>query len=96
MRAACEAGDTHLVGLARPLALEPDLPRRLLGDPLAASRARPVRFPVGALRGLAEMAWYGRQIRRLARGLEPDPSLSLGASILLRLASDLAASLRAR
>ncbi len=88
MERALEEGACEIIGLARPLALEPDLPRRLLSDVGAASEAAVVHFAVPALRGLAEMAWYWRQLVRMSEGREPYRSLSLGWSLFVRLAAD--------
>jgi 2,4-dienoyl-CoA reductase-like NADH-dependent reductase (Old Yellow Enzyme family) len=64
-----------VVGLARPLAAEPDLPLRLLRG--EAEAARPVRIATGirSLDALLQGAWYQMQLDRMGRGLEPDPTL---------------------
>jgi len=66
-------GAVDVVGLARPLAAEPDLARRLLEG--EATRARPIRIATGIanLDALVQGAWYQVQIDRMGRGLEPDP-----------------------
>ena len=76
MTRALESGAVDVVGMARPLAVEPDLPARLCADPTAA--ARPVRLAIGfkTIDSLVQGAWYQVQIERLARGLEPDPHTS--------------------
>jgi 2,4-dienoyl-CoA reductase-like NADH-dependent reductase (Old Yellow Enzyme family) len=85
-----------VVGLARPLALEPELPRRLLESATAVSAARPMPFAIAKLRGAAELAWYSRQIRRIADGLEPEPRLSMAWSLWLRVVEDRVAARRLR
>ena len=66
-------GGVDLIGLGRPLAIEPDLTRRLLaGD---AGHELP-RYKLPTLAGLAgESEWYESQIARMGRGQDPDPSL---------------------
>lgn len=66
-------GGVDLIGLGRPLAIEPDLTARLL----AGERGHPLpRYTLPTVAGLAgESEWYETQIARMGRGLEPDPGL---------------------
>ena len=76
MQAAIGSGAVDVVGLARPMAVEPALPARVLAD--ASAIARTVRLRTGSkqLDALLEIAWYGEQIRRMGRGRAPRPQLS--------------------
>lgn len=80
MDAALDSGAIDVVGLARPLAAEPDLAARLLrGD---ATAAKPVELSMGEKRidAAIQAGWYQTQIRRIANGDGPDFSLGrLGA-----------------
>jgi 2,4-dienoyl-CoA reductase-like NADH-dependent reductase (Old Yellow Enzyme family) len=73
---ALASGATDVVGLARPLALEPTLPRRLLNG--TATAAVPIRLSTGIkmIDGLIHGSFYQAQIRRMGAGLEPLPSQS--------------------
>ncbi len=74
MNAALETGAVDIVGMARPLIIEPDLPKRLLdGRGEAAHVDLTARSRL--LENLFQGTWYGRQIRRMGAGKEPDPRL---------------------
>jgi 2,4-dienoyl-CoA reductase-like NADH-dependent reductase (Old Yellow Enzyme family) len=79
-----------MIGLGRPLCLDPSAPAALLrGEPVnldqPESRLRlgpgliGPRSPIKLLRavnGLGSVTWYNEQLIRLGAGLEPDPELS--------------------
>ncbi|WP_404364992.1 NADH:flavin oxidoreductase/NADH oxidase family protein [Marinobacter sp.] len=73
MAGAVESGATDLVGLARPLAVEPDLPNRVLAGESFSSLVRPISTGVRAIDNMAlmEVAWYTRQLDRMGRGKAP-------------------------
>ncbi|MBM4365379.1 MAG: NADH:flavin oxidoreductase/NADH oxidase family protein [Deltaproteobacteria bacterium] len=75
MEAAVAGGAIDVVGLARPMALEPDFPARVLRGEADDSQVEPRRTGVGVLDGLLEVAWYSYQIKRMGRGLDPDPGV---------------------
>jgi 2,4-dienoyl-CoA reductase-like NADH-dependent reductase (Old Yellow Enzyme family) len=76
MEAALESGATDLIGLGRPLAVEPDLPARLLSGEAVA--ARPVTLATGwkSVDSMVQGGWYQAQIHRMGRGEAPNPDLS--------------------
>jgi hypothetical protein len=76
------------VGLARPLALDPDLPARLLSGQVEGSPVQPLRVKNRMLAMTAEASWFGDQIQRLADGHEPDPGLSPYGSIARYLVTE--------
>jgi 2,4-dienoyl-CoA reductase-like NADH-dependent reductase (Old Yellow Enzyme family) len=76
MEAALESGAIDVVGMARPLAAEPDLPRLLLAG--EAERATPIALDTGikVIDAVIQGGWYQQQLNRMGRGLEPDLALS--------------------
>ena len=97
-RAAMEAAldrATDLVGIARPMALVPDYPRRLLaGEPVPAIRSR--RTGVGRLEGAAELAWYSMQLARMGRGRAVRRSLSGWRALAWYVLGDVREAARSR
>ena len=72
---SAHAAGADVIGLARPLAIDPELPRKLLDG--SAERATPVRLATGiaSLDSVVQGSWYQAQIDRMGRGLVPDPRL---------------------
>lgn len=77
-----EEGAVDLIGMARPLIAEPDLPRRLLADPEAASTPVDLATGIKKLDALIEALWYGRQLERIAGGRRPELTLSRFTSVV--------------
>lgn len=76
MNAILEEGAVDVIGLARPLALEPELPAQLASDAAAASADRPRRLGVRRLDALVELQWHTQQMWRMGDGEDPDPGRS--------------------
>jgi 2,4-dienoyl-CoA reductase-like NADH-dependent reductase (Old Yellow Enzyme family) len=68
MQDALVSGACDLVGLARPLAVEPDLPRRMFEGTAARATEVKLALPRGPIGPLAELYWYREQLGRLALG----------------------------
>lgn len=78
MRDAISSGATDMVGLARPLAVVPDMPNRVLTD---ANYRMTLPEPTTGKPNIDRMVmlgltWYETQIRRMAKGKAPDEKLS--------------------
>ncbi|WP_149359692.1 NADH:flavin oxidoreductase/NADH oxidase family protein [Lolliginicoccus suaedae] len=72
MADAVTGGDIDVVGLGRPMVLEPDLPARILNGDAAASNTRPRRIGVAKLDAAAELTWHTTQLWRMGDAKEPD------------------------
>ncbi|WP_299653169.1 NADH:flavin oxidoreductase/NADH oxidase family protein [uncultured Tateyamaria sp.] len=84
MEAAVASGATDFVGIARALTLDPDLPKHAadnpdytcdVGRPSTGFRALDMMFMIA-------ISYYESQIRRMARGQNPDPSMSAWRTVL--------------
>ena len=78
MRNAIASGATDMVGLARPLAVIPDMPNRVLSD---ANYRMTLPEPTTGKPHIDRMVmlgltWFETQIRRMAKGKAPDENLS--------------------
>jgi 2,4-dienoyl-CoA reductase-like NADH-dependent reductase (Old Yellow Enzyme family) len=78
MAEAISCGAVDFVGIARSLALEPDLPRRLLAGEEPVHTVKPIRTGIGYIdkMGLMEVTWYTGQLKRIGQGEAPKPGES--------------------
>ena len=83
---AIESGAVDIIGLARPIALEPDLPKQILSGNLTGAKPVDVKVGVRLLDDMLQTAWYRRQLERMGEGLEPDQSMSRVGTIAANLA----------
>jgi 2,4-dienoyl-CoA reductase-like NADH-dependent reductase (Old Yellow Enzyme family) len=68
MSAAVRSGAVDVVGLARPITYEPDLPQRLLAGTADRSLVVPNVIGNKTIDNLLDTAWHQQQIARLGRG----------------------------
>ena len=69
---ALSGGAVDVVGLGRPLAVEPEAPARLLsGEQAAIASITEKRVGVRKLDGMAETVWYTTQMWRMGDGKDP-------------------------
>lgn len=73
MATAIEGGATDLIGLGRPLAVDPDFPRRILDGETFTSSVKPIKTGIKLIDNLAlmEVSWYTRQLGRMGQGKKP-------------------------
>ena len=78
MAQAIESGAVDLVGLARILAIEPDVPNRLLAGKQPNQQVKPITTGIKAIDklGVLEISWYTGQLKRIGRGEAPKPNES--------------------
>ena len=96
MNEALSAGEVEMIGLGRPLCVDPDCPAKLLSGEMerAADVERGLRLAPGwlgpnspfglvkATNAFAKVGWYYEQIYRLADGDDPDVTLSALQALL--------------
>lgn len=90
------SGAVDVIGIARPLAVEPDLPRQLIDGSIPGSATGPIRLINKTISGLAEVGFYARNIARMGAGLEPSLDLGKGGSAAWYMFGDMAAAIRWR
>ncbi|MBD65391.1 MAG: NADH oxidase [Halobacteriovoraceae bacterium] len=81
---ALELSHIDLAGMARPLCVDPDLPKKMILDQEYAFELTEKKLGVKFLDKMIplEITWYTQQIHRMGAGKAPDPSLSVWKSAL--------------
>lgn len=89
MAAAIATGSADVVGLARALAIQPDLPGQVLAGAAPASLVRRVSTGIKALDLvlMLDVTWYENQLARMGRGEDPEPEMGAWASAFHTLRS---------
>ncbi len=90
MSEAITSGAVDFVGVARSLAIEPDAPKRLLAGLEALHSVKPIKTGIKAIDNMAlmEVAWYSRQLRRIAKGQDPKPNESALLSLVIGMSEN--------
>ncbi len=87
MNAALAGGATDMIGMARPLAVDPDLPGRLVRGESEAAIAHDIGVGVKLLDDLLQIHWYLQQLARMGRGQEPDPRMGRWGTVVRAMGS---------
>ncbi|WP_152209344.1 NADH:flavin oxidoreductase/NADH oxidase family protein [Bifidobacterium cebidarum] len=90
MEHALGEGITQMIGIARPLALVPDLPNRVIRDgwresvdlPRISTGVKPLDKAFG---GILVISWFELQMHRIARGKQPNPRIGGMRALLFAL-----------
>jgi 2,4-dienoyl-CoA reductase-like NADH-dependent reductase (Old Yellow Enzyme family) len=83
MADAVENQGIDLVGLARPLCIDPDLPKKILAGEDYVSPVKPLTTGINLLDSLAllEVTWYEQQLAYIAKGKPARPNQSVWFSL---------------
>ncbi len=70
MNEALQSGSLDVVGLARPLAFDPEFGNKILSNENAQSQVKPIKTGIKIVdnSGMLETAWYSLQMKKLAQG----------------------------
>ncbi|WNS76529.1 NADH:flavin oxidoreductase/NADH oxidase family protein [Bacillus sp. DTU_2020_1000418_1_SI_GHA_SEK_038] len=87
MKQALAQGGTDMVGLARPLAVEPNIPNLILDGEDYLCPVRPIKTGINVIDRIAllEITWYEQQMERLSKGKRTKPNFHPLLSLLLTI-----------
>jgi 2,4-dienoyl-CoA reductase-like NADH-dependent reductase (Old Yellow Enzyme family) len=85
MNDALDSGAVDIVGLARPITYEPDLPRRLLDGTAEKSLVTPKTLGHKTVDDLLNSAWHQQQIARMGRGRAVRPRRRPAIALVIAL-----------
>lgn len=90
MAEAVASGEIDMVGIARPLTLQPDMPKQIIKGVNVNSQVKPLTTGVKALdqAGMLEITWYEQQMARIAEGKQPKPNMNVYWSIVRTMTSN--------
>ena len=90
MANALALDNLDMIGIARPLAVDPNYPKKILTGQAKSSpiQARSTGIKFIDNLGLMEVAWYTRQLHRMGQGKAPKPNEgTLGSLVKVLLTS---------
>jgi 2,4-dienoyl-CoA reductase-like NADH-dependent reductase (Old Yellow Enzyme family) len=85
MNDALDSGAVDIIGLARPITYEPDLPRRLLNGTAEKSLVTPKTLGHKTVDDLLNSAWHQQQIARMGRGRAVRPRRTPAIALVIAL-----------
>jgi 2,4-dienoyl-CoA reductase-like NADH-dependent reductase (Old Yellow Enzyme family) len=83
---ALAAGATDLIGMARPLALAPEVAGQLVRGEIEAARSPRVGVGLRMVDDFLLMQWHQRQMHRMGNGVDPDAKLGAWSTLAYGLA----------
>lgn len=89
MASALSEGNLDFVGIARPVAVDPDFPNKILSGQASALKIRNLKtyIPLIDNSGMVELAWYHLQMHRTANGKETKPKESPMLSVIKNMSA---------
>ena len=83
MNEALAAGSTDMIGIARPLAVEPDMANKLLDNPSYKLELKKLTTGIAMLdfAAMLDITWYEHQLARIGAGKATKPNLSPWLSV---------------
>lgn len=96
MEEVLATGAVDVIGIARPLAVEPDLPKQLIEGTVEGASSGPIRLVNKTLSGLAEVGFYARNLARIGEGKTPTYELNKAASAAWYLFGDMGKAMKWR
>jgi 2,4-dienoyl-CoA reductase-like NADH-dependent reductase (Old Yellow Enzyme family) len=85
MTDAVAQGEIDMVGIAKPLALIPDLPNQIFQGTYETIQLKPMKTGLKWLdqsAGMLEIVWYEQQLARMGKGKPPKPEHSVWMALL--------------
>jgi 2,4-dienoyl-CoA reductase-like NADH-dependent reductase (Old Yellow Enzyme family) len=73
MEQILEDGDVDFIGLARPLALDRDFPRKAIAGEVDVAPSANIRTGIRSIDDMLQSFWHQEQFRKIAAGDQPDP-----------------------
>lgn len=97
MNTALKSGACDLVGVARPLIIDPEASAKLLtGTDMPDTPARRTGIAKLDRNALTELFWYNAQMKLIGKGKKPDPQMSARWMLFFYLLTNLPKVLRGR
>lgn len=89
MNRALQSGAADMIGLARPLAIDPDLANKLITNDKYSIQLPALSTGIKTLDTISmlDITWYEHQLERIGKGKSPKPNLSAWTSVLKTVAS---------
>lgn len=89
MNEALAAGSTDMIGIARPLAVEPDMANKLLSNPAYKLELKKLTTGIATLdfAAMLDVTWYEHQLARIGAGKATKPDMSAWVSALKTMAA---------
>ena len=92
MNDVVSSGAVDVVGIARPMTFEPDLPAKLISGEATEAAQVNLRTGIKRVDDMLQVFWFQQQLHRMADGLDPDPKLGLWRAIWIGLKDTMFAS----